>query len=108
MYRIAQTIILRDQSNTEPLSKKQLFALLNGMIADIFSACFTNLPRVIVMKCQESVIGKREASVKVAARLLGNTTKIIERLDKLEMPSMDPDKMAYIDQWCIYLKQSIP
>ncbi|PWA42489.1 hypothetical protein CTI12_AA282680 [Artemisia annua] len=108
MYRIAQTILLRDQSNTEPLSKKQLFALLNGMIADILSACFTNLPRVIVMKCQESVIGKREASVKVAARLLGNTTKIIERLDKLELPSMDPDKMAYIDQWCIYLKQSIP
>ncbi|PWA88985.1 hypothetical protein CTI12_AA115800 [Artemisia annua] len=108
MYRITQTILLRDQSNTEPLSKKQLFALLNGMIADILSACFTNLPRVIAMKCQESVIEKREASVKVAARLLGKTTKIIERLEKLELPSMDPDKMAYINEWRIYLKQSIP
>ncbi|GKA38556.1 hypothetical protein Tco_0731107 [Tanacetum coccineum] len=94
MYRIAQTIILRDKSNTEPFSKKQLFALLNGMIADILSACFTNLPRVITMKCHESMIEKREASVKGAARLLGKTTKIIERLEKLELPSMDPDKMV--------------
>ncbi|PWA40517.1 hypothetical protein CTI12_AA562090 [Artemisia annua] len=108
MYRIAQTIILRDQSNAEPLSKKQLFALLNGMIADILSACFTNLPRVITMKCHESVIEKREASVKGAARLLGKTTKIIERLEKRELPSMDFDKMAYIDEWRLYLKQSIP
>ncbi|GKC33717.1 hypothetical protein Tco_1046101 [Tanacetum coccineum] len=44
MYRIAQTILLRDQSNTKPLNIEQLFALLNGMIADILSACFTNIP----------------------------------------------------------------
>ncbi|GKB95107.1 hypothetical protein Tco_0981244 [Tanacetum coccineum] len=108
MYRIARTILHRDQSSTEPLSKKQLFALLNGMIADILSACFTNIPQVITMKCHESVIEKREASVKAAAKLLGKTTKIIERLETVELPSMDDDKMAYIDEWRLHFSRSIP
>ncbi|PWA36296.1 phosphoglucosamine mutase [Artemisia annua] len=71
MYRIAETILLRECGNSELLSKKQLFLLLNGMIADIFSACFTNIPQVIEMRSHESVIEKREASVRVAAKLLG-------------------------------------
>ncbi|KAJ0635304.1 hypothetical protein HanOQP8_Chr17g0649361 [Helianthus annuus] len=108
MYRITQTILLRSQSNKEPITKKQLFAHLSGMIADIFSACFTNIPRVITMRCHESVIEKREESVKVAAKLLGKTTKIIERLETCEVPSMDADKMAYVDEWRLYLMQSIP
>ncbi|MFS8030873.1 hypothetical protein Hanom_Chr17g01539191 [Helianthus anomalus] len=108
MYRITQTILLRHQSKTEPFTHKELFAHLNGMIADIFYACFTNMPRVITMKCHESVIEKRGASVKVAAKLLGKTTKIIERLETREVPIMDDEKMAYIDEWRLYLKQSIP
>ncbi|KAJ0446492.1 hypothetical protein HanHA89_Chr17g0694861 [Helianthus annuus] len=108
MYRVTQTILLRCQSNAEPITNKQLFAHLNGMIADIFSACFTNIPRVITTRCHESVIEKREESVKVAAKLLGKTTKIIERLETCEVPSMDDEKMGYIDEWRLYLKQSIP
>ncbi|KAM0017225.1 hypothetical protein Hdeb2414_s0027g00685701 [Helianthus debilis subsp. tardiflorus] len=108
MYRMVETILLRDESNIEHIKEEQLFAILNGMIADIFSACFTNLPQVIIVKCHESVIEKREASVKAAAKLLGKTTKIIERLERCELPSMDPDKMAYVDEWRHYLKQSIP
>ncbi|GKD57436.1 hypothetical protein Tco_1290823 [Tanacetum coccineum] len=108
MYRIARTILHRDQSSTEPLSKKQLFDLINGMIADILCACFTNIPQVITMKCHESVIEKREASVKAAAKLLGKTTKIIERLETFELPSMDDDKMAYIDEWRLHFNLSIP
>ncbi|GKD54535.1 hypothetical protein Tco_1287922, partial [Tanacetum coccineum] len=108
MYRIARTILHRDQSNTEPLGIEHLFALLNGMIADILSACFTNIPQVIKMKCHESVIEKREASVKDAAKLLGKTTKIIERLETIKLPSMDDDKMAYIDEWRLHFNQSIP
>ncbi|KAJ0446486.1 hypothetical protein HanRHA438_Chr17g0799381 [Helianthus annuus] len=68
------------------------------MIADIFCACFTNIPRVITTRCHESVIEKREASVKVAAKLLGKTTKIIERLET-RVPTIPDDKMAYIDEW---------
>ncbi|XP_076928092.1 uncharacterized protein LOC143591922 [Bidens hawaiensis] len=108
MYRIADTILRSGENNTEPINEEQLFALLKGMIAEIFSACFTNLPRVITAKCQESVIEKREASVKAAAELLGKTTKIIQRLETCDLPSMNPDKMAYIDEWRLYLKQSIP
>ncbi|GKD63885.1 hypothetical protein Tco_1305993 [Tanacetum coccineum] len=108
MYRIAQTILLREHGNAEPLRKKQLFALLNRTIADILSACFTNIPQVITMQCHESVIEKREASVKAAAKLLGNTTKIIERLETVELPSMEDDKMAYIDEWRLHFNQSIP
>ncbi|GKF52992.1 hypothetical protein Tco_0159902, partial [Tanacetum coccineum] len=108
MYRIAQTILLRDQSNTKPLNIEQLFALLNGMIADILSACSTNIPQVITMKCHESVIEKRQASVRAAAELLGKTKKILERLETLELPSMDDDKMAYIDEWRLHFNQSIP
>ncbi|KAL8267178.1 hypothetical protein R6Q59_004522 [Mikania micrantha] len=108
MYRITQTILLRYQSNKEPITKKQLYGHLTGMIADIFSACFTNITRVITIRCEESVIEKREASVKVAAKLLGKTTKIIERLEKFEVPSMDDDKMPYIDEWRLYLKHAIP
>ncbi|KAF5787270.1 hypothetical protein HanXRQr2_Chr10g0450871 [Helianthus annuus] len=108
MYRIAETILLRDESNREATTEKQLFALLSGMIADILGACFTNLPRVIIVKCHESVIEKREASVKAAAKLLGKTSKIIERLEACELPSMDPDKMSYVDEWRLYLKQIIP
>ncbi|KAJ0647381.1 hypothetical protein HanPSC8_Chr15g0648351 [Helianthus annuus] len=109
MYRITQTILLRFESNTEPVTKKQLFSHLEGMIADIFCACFTNLPRVITMRCHESAIEKREASVKVAAKLFGKTAKIIEKLEKCDkVPSMDEDKMAYINEWRLYMKQSIP
>ncbi|KAJ0691870.1 hypothetical protein HanPI659440_Chr15g0579721 [Helianthus annuus] len=109
MYRITQTILLKFHSNTEPVTKKQLFSHLKGMIADIFCACFTNLPRVIRLRCHESVIEKREESVRVAAKLLGKTTKIIEKLEGCDkVPSMDEDKMAYIDEWRLYMQQSIP
>lgn len=48
------------------------------------------------------MIEKREASVRVAAKLLGKTIKIIEQLETLELPSMDDDKMAYIDEWHLH------
>ncbi|KAJ0446490.1 hypothetical protein HanRHA438_Chr17g0799471 [Helianthus annuus] len=108
MYRVTQTILLRFQCNIEPVTNKQLFDHLNGMIADIFSACFTNIPRVIRMRCHESVIEKREASVKVATKLLGKTTKIIERLETRDVPTIADDKKAYLDEWRLYFQQSIP
>ncbi|GJY79225.1 hypothetical protein Tco_0485026 [Tanacetum coccineum] len=86
MYRIAQTILLREHGNGRTATAKV----------------------IITMKCHESVIEKREASVKAAAKLLGNTTKIIERLETVELPSMEDDKMAYIDEWRLHFNQSIP
>ncbi|PWA78890.1 hypothetical protein CTI12_AA177070 [Artemisia annua] len=99
MYRIAQTLLVTYRSNIVEISEDRLFTLTTHMISDIFSACFTNLPRVITMKCHESAIEKREDSVVGAAKLLGRTTEIIKRLEKRELPNMDPDKMAFIDEW---------
>ncbi|XP_076956987.1 uncharacterized protein LOC143632321 [Bidens hawaiensis] len=65
MSRIAQTIINGNESH------EKLFDELSSRIADIMAACLTNLPQVIPMQAHTSVIEKREASVKAAARLLG-------------------------------------
>nr|XP_043639812.1 uncharacterized protein LOC122610924 [Erigeron canadensis] len=108
MYRISQTILLSYGSNIDPITEGELFIQLYGMISDIMVACFTNIPKVIMMKCHESVIEKREASVEVATMLLGRTMHIMKTVEPRELPSMDPDKMAYIDEWRLHMKQSIP
>ncbi|MFS7944228.1 hypothetical protein Hanom_Chr06g00509591 [Helianthus anomalus] len=74
------------------------------MIADILVACLTNIPRAIAMRCHESAIEKREASVAAAVDLLGRTTKIIEKLER-HVTNMDQDKMTHIDEWHIHLRQ---
>ncbi|KAJ0432501.1 hypothetical protein HanIR_Chr17g0859921 [Helianthus annuus] len=107
MYRISQTI-MRKYPGSEHISEEQLFALLSDMIGSIVVACLTNLPRVIAMKCHGSTIEEREASVRAAAKILGSTRMIIERLQARELPSLAPDQMACIDEWRAYLKQSIP
>ncbi|CAH1414756.1 unnamed protein product [Lactuca virosa] len=99
--------MLTYQSNILGITEEQLFALLSHMIADILVACFTNIPRVITMKCHESAIEKREDSVEAAAKLLGRTTEIIKRLEMHELPSIDQEKMAFIDEWRLHL-QHIP
>ncbi|KAK9052021.1 hypothetical protein SSX86_028649 [Deinandra increscens subsp. villosa] len=106
MYRVTQTIMLK--FHHEYISEEQLFALLSEMITSIMVACLTNLPRVIVMKCYESTIEQREASVQAAATILGNTKKIIERLQVYDLPSLEPNQLALIDEWHVYLKQSVP
>ncbi|XP_022041844.1 uncharacterized protein LOC110944487 [Helianthus annuus] len=105
MYRISQTIIHTYESNNLEITENELFTRLSGMIADILVACLINIPRVITMRCHESTIEKREASVLAAIDLLGHTTKIIKRLETRELPNMDPDKMGFIDDWRLHLKQ---
>ncbi|CAI9269300.1 unnamed protein product [Lactuca saligna] len=107
MYRITQTIMFTYQSNILEINEEWLFTLLTHMIADILVACFTNIPRVITMKCHETAIEKREASVEAAAKLLGRTTEIIKRLETYELPNIHQDKMAFIDEWRLHL-QRIP
>ncbi|MFS7944176.1 hypothetical protein Hanom_Chr06g00508991 [Helianthus anomalus] len=104
MYRIAKTILHTYESNDLDIAEDELFTRLSGMIADIIVACLTNIPRATTMRCHESAIEKREASVAAAVDLLGRTTKIIEKLER-HVPNMDQDKMAYIDQWRIHLSQ---
>ncbi|PWA99033.1 hypothetical protein CTI12_AA013000 [Artemisia annua] len=64
-----------------------------------------NLPQVIVTKCHESVIDKRESSVHAAAQLLGRTAQIIIRLHEQELPTLKSDELPFIDkQWRSYYK----
>ncbi|XP_071688188.1 uncharacterized protein [Rutidosis leptorrhynchoides] len=109
MYRNAQTILFNYQANVEMINEDiKLFELLSSMISDILSACFTNIRRVIEMKCRESVIEKRESSVMDAAKLFGRTQEILKRVEGWELPSMDSGKMGFIDEWRLHLKRTIP
>ncbi|KAK9071315.1 hypothetical protein SSX86_009883 [Deinandra increscens subsp. villosa] len=103
MYRITKTIFLTYNENIENASPKELFDDISSMIADILAACLTNIPQVIVMKCHTSAIEKREASVSDAARLLGETAKIIETIQKHGIPQVSPDDLPFIDKWGAYL-----
>ncbi|XP_024995346.1 uncharacterized protein LOC112528555 [Cynara cardunculus var. scolymus] len=98
MYRVTQTIMVNYADDIKDDRGEQLFNQLSSMIVDIAVACFTNLPRVIVMKCQEDAIEKREASVRAAAELLGSTKKVIEEVYACEVPNLDPEQMAFIDK----------
>ncbi|CAH1422315.1 unnamed protein product [Lactuca virosa] len=100
--------ILQWLRHTGQVSQEELFAELLSMIADILAVCLTNLPQVIAMKCHTSVIEKREASVYAAAQLLGETMQIINTLQDRELPSLNPNDMAFIDKWRSYLKDPFP
>nr|XP_043623981.1 uncharacterized protein LOC122595635 [Erigeron canadensis] len=108
MYRISQTILLYYHDNIDQISQDQLFERLSSIIADIMGACFTNLPRVIEMKCNSTKIEKRETSVQVAAQLLGETTQILNILQDCELPRLNPHELPFIDKWRTSLKQPFP
>ncbi|KAJ0740114.1 hypothetical protein HanOQP8_Chr06g0213261 [Helianthus annuus] len=105
MYRIAKTILHTYESNNMEIIEDELFSRLQGMIADILTACLTNIPRFIITKCRESEIEKRVDSVESAVRLLVRGTEIIKRLETRELPNMDPEKMGFIDEWRLHFKQ---
>ncbi|KAJ9554760.1 LOW QUALITY PROTEIN: hypothetical protein OSB04_009374 [Centaurea solstitialis] len=108
MYRITETIMLYHHANIEEVIQEELFEQLSSMISDILAACLTNLPRVIAIKCHTSVIEKREKSVYAAARLLGETTHIINSLEDRELPNLKPKELAFIDKWRAYFKHPFP
>lgn len=95
MYRISRTILLADDS----YQTDGLFDHLYLMIADILAACLTNLPHVITMKSRQNSTNGREYCVRQAALLLGETEEILEILQQRELPSLDQDKIAYIEEW---------
>ncbi|KAJ9554755.1 hypothetical protein OSB04_009369 [Centaurea solstitialis] len=107
MYRITETM-LSYHTNIEEVSQEELFEQLSSMISDILAACLTNLPQVIAIKCHTSAIENREASVHAAAQLLGETMQIINSLEDRELPSLNPDEMAFIDKWHTYFQHPLP
>ncbi|KAF5823928.1 hypothetical protein HanRHA438_Chr01g0044531 [Helianthus annuus] len=86
---------------------EEIFEFVTSIIADVVSACLTNLPRVITMKCHHKVIEKREDNIMTAARLLGKSKKIFEMLKTRQLPNIDLETMAYIDKWRLLPKNHI-
>ncbi|KAL0417116.1 UNVERIFIED_CONTAM: hypothetical protein Slati_3543500 [Sesamum latifolium] len=105
MYRISQTILLSCQEENEQ-NDDGLFQQLSIIIADILTACFTNLARVIITKCHRNAIEKREKSVHEAFLLLDKTTQILKLLQRHEWPSLDHDKAAYIEEWRAFFSEN--
>lgn len=108
MYRISHTILL-DYQSKDYEADEMLFEKLSIMIADILGACLSNLPCVITIKCYADAIEKREESVRVAARILGETKDIMELiLGRFDIPNLNPDQMANIDGWRAAAKHQSP
>ncbi|GKC70955.1 hypothetical protein Tco_1116838 [Tanacetum coccineum] len=108
MYRITESILLSYHTNIDELSQEDLFMELSSMISDILAACLTNLPQVIVTKCHECVIEKRESSVNATVQLLGETTQIMNTLQHQELPELDPAELPFIDKWRDYFNYPSP
>ncbi|KAL7618589.1 hypothetical protein Lser_V15G01832 [Lactuca serriola] len=108
MYRISQTILLLCNEQKKWPTDEELFELISTIIADLLCACFTNMPRVITMKCHDDAIEKREDNIRTAAQLLGRSKKILKMLKKRQLPNLDMESMGYIDKWHALSKSQIP
>ncbi|KAI3743570.1 hypothetical protein L1987_61280 [Smallanthus sonchifolius] len=108
MYRISQTLLLHCNKQENWWNDEELFERISTIIADVLSACFTNLPHVIKMKCHHHAIEKRGENIRNAAQLLGKSKKILKVLKARQLPNIDLDSRAYIDNWCVLLKSQIP
>ncbi|CAH1442201.1 unnamed protein product [Lactuca virosa] len=74
----------------------------------LLCACFTNLPRVIILKCHDNAIEKREDNIRTAAQLLGISKKTLKILKARQLPNLDMESMGYIDKWHAIPKSQIP
>ncbi|CAH1451169.1 unnamed protein product [Lactuca virosa] len=102
MYRIAHSIIMvTTQEEEAVITEDHLFTLLSRMIADILLACYTNIPQLIINKCHQSAQENRKAKagVEAIAKMLGEMATIISILENRDLPSMEPHKRPFIDQW---------
>ncbi|PWA41708.1 hypothetical protein CTI12_AA551580 [Artemisia annua] len=108
MYRISQTILIHCTEQEEWPTDEEVFEWVSKIIADIFFACFTNLPRVITMRCHHDAIEKRQDSIRTAAHILGKSKEIMNILKRRQLPNLDMDSMAYLDKWHALPKSHIP
>ncbi|PWA54110.1 hypothetical protein CTI12_AA326910 [Artemisia annua] len=108
MYQISQTILMHCSEQEEWPTDVEVFEWVSKIIADIFLACFTNLPRVITMKCHHDAIEKRQDSICTAARILGKSKAIMNILKGRQLPNLDMDSVAYLDKWHALPTSQIP
>ncbi|XP_024984257.1 uncharacterized protein LOC112520190 [Cynara cardunculus var. scolymus] len=108
MYRISQTILFHYNEQGNWKTDMELFEWISTIIADLLWACFTNLPRVITLKCHHDAIEKRRERIQTAARLLGESKTILNILKECQLPDLDQESMAYIAKWQALPKSQIP
>ncbi|KAI3511396.1 hypothetical protein L1887_18549 [Cichorium endivia] len=108
MYRISQTILIHCNEQENWPTDEEIFELISTIMADLLLACFTNLPRVITIKCHDHAIEKREESIRTAAQLLGKSKKILKILKARKLPNLDMESMPYIDKWHALPKNQMP
>ncbi|KAI3738946.1 hypothetical protein L2E82_29244 [Cichorium intybus] len=108
MYTISQTILIQCNEQENWPTDEVIFELISTIIADMLLACFTNLPRVITIKCHDHAIEKREESIRTAAQLLGKSKKILKILKSRKLPNLDMESMPYIDKWHALPKNQMP
>ncbi|KAJ0503464.1 hypothetical protein HanHA300_Chr11g0424521 [Helianthus annuus] len=106
MYRTSKTLLMC--SGEQEMNGEALFKRISTIIADVLLACFTNLPRVIKLKCHHNAIEKRGDNIRIAAQLLGKSKKIFEKLKERQLPNIDQDSMGQIDKWRVLSKSQIP
>lgn len=106
MYRISETMLLKYEKKYG-VTSEQLFVEIEAMICAIMGACLTNLEKVISTKCANSVIEKREKSVREAAYILGKMGNILKLIEKSTLPALDRHQMASIDEWRMAYKLEI-
>ncbi|KAJ9558770.1 LOW QUALITY PROTEIN: hypothetical protein OSB04_013384 [Centaurea solstitialis] len=82
MCRISETILCHFNERGNWPRGMELFDWISTMIKDLIWACFTNLPRVITLKCHHDAIEKRHESVHYAARLFGESKSILNNFEK--------------------------
>ncbi|KAJ0736126.1 hypothetical protein HanPI659440_Chr11g0440051 [Helianthus annuus] len=108
MYRISNTLLMCSGEQEICLNGEALFERISTIIADVLFACFTNLPRVVKLKCHHNAIEKRGDNIRIAAQLLGKSKKIFEKLKERQLPNIDQDSMGKIDKWRVLSKSQIP
>ncbi|XP_022862531.1 uncharacterized protein LOC111382722 [Olea europaea var. sylvestris] len=106
MYKISNSLLLVYEESYHSASDTQVFERLSVIIADIFAACLTNLPCLILKKCSNSAIEEREKSIEEASYTLGETQGILEALQKREIPNLSLNQSISIDEWRTFLKHT--
>ncbi|XP_057808819.1 uncharacterized protein LOC131023289 [Salvia miltiorrhiza] len=100
MYRICQRL-LKAYEGDYLQADERLFEQLINMIANILAASLTNLMRVVIIKCHQRDIKKKEKNVREAALLLGETEEILQVLQQHRATARsDPDESEFIEKWC--------
>ncbi|XP_022862532.1 uncharacterized protein LOC111382723 [Olea europaea var. sylvestris] len=106
MYKISNSLLLVYDESYHSASDTQVFERLSVIVADIIASSLTNLPHVILKKCNNCAIEKWEKGIQEATQPLGETQGILKALQKHEIPNLSPDQSMYIDEWRTLLKHT--